>query len=489
MKGNQFDDMIRQSVNDWRYEGQPDWGSFKSRLDRAQQEWSDQKFDNQVKGNLQNYSAVPPSGSWDLLQERMEAITNRQKKVVAIKSLELIVLLLLLIPAMDYAVDASESDRSVVPNVVAESFQRTVPDQVTEDISLQTTGANATQPTTRGTILDEVTERNNADQTSRAQNQSVGDTASVNVLGLSKSDVTSVHRGSMLLEKDINQLADSDDELHVAQPANSITGAAFIKEKPLRNIGFFPQYVDTKPRDHAIGDLELTGSQEVNITDSEHYIHFTAGIQNNIISSPVDPVYEIAAVESYAPGYNAALLYSMRQKKSEWVAGFMYKHVGYTPYPITETYESRLGINIVSLEHISYDVLSIPIDYRYHFIQDKEWSLYGLIGVRPQILWHADYRISDELDIPLPKPPGSEPEIEEALLYQKSFDTGLANEGSFKDAFFISAAVGGGVERKISQKIHFYFNSYYSRQLSNTLGPNEDKIHVVGFMTGIKLRI
>jgi len=140
-----------------------------------------------------------------------------------------------------------------------------------------------------------------------------------------------------------------------------------------------------------------------------------------------------------------------------------------------------------SLQKISYDIANIPLNFKYHFINQTNWGAYLMAGVALNLILDAKYDINETLR--QGKPPVGRFTPEQARLDEKPFITGILNGDNFKDNYFASIGFGFGIEKKILGNTSIYVQPSYQRQILSSdigIGPNKDKIHTSSLQFGVK---
>ena len=239
--------------------------------------------------------------------------------------------------------------------------------------------------------------------------------------------------------------------------------------------------------DFGIKPLHLVG------TDGK-WLHVNASFDNNQISTPFNENYNPEGPQSREMyGYTFTGLFSVQKNNFEYETGIGYSLLN-KPVSIRELWDNNIGdVFIYSLTNISYDIFSIPLRAKYHFVRNQDWSLFVTGGVSSEFIASVGYdENNEELNINAPTPPGgpgpSNPEITESPFRSASnFHNGFLEGGTFKDNFMLRAQIGAGMERSITPTISAYISGdFYTSLLKTTYGPTDDSINKFAITFGIK---
>ncbi|MBK7635332.1 MAG: hypothetical protein IPJ13_14435 [Saprospiraceae bacterium] len=208
----------------------------------------------------------------------------------------------------------------------------------------------------------------------------------------------------------------------------------------------------------------------------------------NLINTPFDKLYSLASYNKEALNNSYGVNFSAKKSNLELETGLGYAHRQYQPKLVTEAYGQFADHYFEkSLQKISYDIANIPLNFKYHFINQTNWGAYLMAGVALNLILDAKYDINETLR--QGKPPVGRFTPEQARLDEKPFITGILNGDNFKDNYFASIGFGFGIEKKILGNTSIYVQPSYQRQILSSdigIGPNKDKIHTSSLQFGVK---
>lgn len=228
------------------------------------------------------------------------------------------------------------------------------------------------------------------------------------------------------------------------------------------------------------------------------YLGLAVGPKINLINSPFDPIYKVDPYNTLNTNFNIGARLEKEIGAITAYAGIGYHKTSYEPLPVSELYEDIFNeYNQTSLENISFSTIDIPLGIKCNMIKRDKFAVYASAGVSANIIGDAQY---DVLDAPLGRTqpalppsvsPDRNPEIStEAKLSEKEFSRGIFHGGTLSDNLYATASVGIGLSRRITDIASIYIDPSYSHFISpNGIGPNEDKLHSVSVNIGMKFRL
>ena len=479
MNDNRFDDIIRSKLKNYKSNSQADWESFKRSKILSDASY-DASFDSKIKDRLRNYEVDRSPIAWQDLYSTFRRQVYIRNQIIAIKSGELLILFLSLFTFFNfYDIDIFNKGNKIqiaeieIHHEVIQSQNDVIQD--------------------RKELLN-LAELNKINWIERSQKKVVRINSSDNLLAspiiMNQGTEEEVdHKVRNVRKTLVNTLIDEREGQIPAKntsdsKVNVNTNLEFLEAKEILLSEFQRPKIEIETGKSELSESSLTNQ------GSENWLSFGTLINNNTINSPRDVVYNLDEQVLYTPGFSLLTNYSKTIGAWEHVIGLSYSNISYAPYPVRESYQTEKGINVVSLNNISYHMISIPLFSRFHFIQTDDWSMFGGFGAQCGLVLHEFYDISDELDVPLPAPQNSESQTEyRSRLSQKEFTRAVFNGGKFSDNVFVHARFSLGVQRHLGENMHLFLSAEYLRHLISPLGPNKDKINILSFGAGMKFRI
>ena len=213
-----------------------------------------------------------------------------------------------------------------------------------------------------------------------------------------------------------------------------------------------------------------------------------AGSDYNYIETPYDEVFDVEQYGRFAEGYQAGVTIGFKNKNIEVVTGGIYSRKDYEPRIPTEYLRNLPGPPIaVKFDRIQLNMLEIPLNFRYTYLNKTRWKFYAQTGTSLHIALLADYDRSNISDLFLLAAPGEPtPKLEE-----KEFKDGLLEGGSFEENSYFTANLGLGTEYLLNPRWSIFMQpsvkAYMPSGFNNGLGPNLDRISSFSIVTGARV--
>ena len=211
------------------------------------------------------------------------------------------------------------------------------------------------------------------------------------------------------------------------------------------------------------------------------------GADNNRVMTPPNYQFRLKGFDRYTTGYGGGILLGLEYGRMELGSGLVYSAKQYQPLPVIFVKGSnQKGFVANSLESIQLNLVNLPVYLRYDAIRKDKWRAYVTGGASLQIALGANYFISP----PITLPAASQTPVVEGELEKPA--GGWLEGGSFKENSYITANIGLGLERFVSERWSVFAQPTYHQSIgyfANGLGPNLDRIHTLSLWTGIRVRV
>ncbi|HMQ06204.1 MAG TPA: hypothetical protein PKC30_02830 [Saprospiraceae bacterium] len=219
---------------------------------------------------------------------------------------------------------------------------------------------------------------------------------------------------------------------------------------------------------------------------------FHASPTVNIVNSPIDYINKIDAYSTEALGYELGIGYAYRKNKVAMQTGILYARKSYQPKVIDETTGSFFtSYQQTRFQNIQFDVLSIPLSFHYHFLQQKTWSFYGFSGLSFNLVGLTSYGLKQNGEtIQDPERFFATLRSSSSVLASKEFNNGILEGGDFIENLYITLDFGFGIERWFMKNTSIYVAPTLRQHIGLAgIGPNSDKVHSLGMMMGLRYRL
>lgn len=212
----------------------------------------------------------------------------------------------------------------------------------------------------------------------------------------------------------------------------------------------------------------------------------------NYIMTPYDKVLSVNSYAHGAFGYGAGIASSVGI--GNWDLEFGANYVGrtYTPNPIQEKVGNLSdGYLRIELEKIELNLLSIPLNVRYYFNNNGKTKYFVSGGASMNVAMQANYYRTAEfasrektLDLK-----STDDLLDKTLINsQKIYSLGWIDGGTFNENKFLTADLGLGLERKITNRYSIFGQATYQHYLDKGIGPNNDRFNTLRFSAGARAK-
>ncbi len=485
------DDLVIQKLSNFSFPATADWNLFEEKLDAA--ETSEiEAIDQLAYQNLHRYEAPYQASHWQIMLQRLEEEFTLRGKLYKYKVAEVALMLLLiftiiniqpldsfkvifkkndkgieaeqpgLIPGIENAKDlnenAAETDKSVVERPIAanstfSSEAKEAFDEVESDNSKKLTEQNALETINQLLAVAEKKQRGEILIPDNAEEQKLKPIASEN---------------NSTLKNLANQKAVKENQTLPMAPS------LMALEISLLDNGN-PEFVLTEPRIEKRKPKWRLGV-------------FTA-MDVNHVYTPYDQFFGTPEYTSIASGYGGGISIAMNLLRLGIETGGLYSFKRYVPQNGTFSPKHLLTENF---EGVQLDMLQVPLNFQYHFINKGKWRLYMTGGATLNMLLSPVYEFTYRFDGPWGQPAPLPPEepCDQCLSNVKDFPRGILEGGSFKENAYGTANLGMGMERYVSPRWSVFIQPTYQHYFTKKgVGPNDDKIYSMSVFLGTKVTI
>lgn len=521
MDNKQFDDIIKSTLDSNTATNEPNhWQLFSERLDQEfgtdVTQIDDAEFDQIIRDEMNSSTSPLDPNAWPKLEKQLELDLALRRKVIVVKSLEFLVLLIVLFTAWNLNLIEKTSDftMKILPNDSIYTAQiqtgHLKQHSITglESNSIEKMFNTYSQFLDRNEMDNKVLSKapkaineidNSAQSLSQCTNLSkIISTSETNVVKQLKSNSTTstitnenfpiekpannVDKTSILLDPILKLLKPKEDTILVekrmpiimASIPNISTNHSLDFDQEIKEIKIFASIT---PHDN---------SKKNNIT----WLNAYGSADINLINSPFDFVYFTPSYYVDALGTSGGLGISWDNQLNEIDLGMTYSTKSYVPRINEETLgQFDTGYQKTSLNNIFFNTLAIPLNLKIHTRRDYNWSFFVTVGLAANFVINSNYEIKETL-LSTPESIVNEGPTIQSRLSQKSFNLGLLEGGSFADNTYFTSSLGIGVQRKLSEQFSVFSQSNYNYHMfTKGIGPNNDRLHALSFQLGVKMAI
>ncbi|MBK9735289.1 MAG: hypothetical protein IPO92_10110 [Saprospiraceae bacterium] len=491
MTPNNFDNIIRKKLDQLSpFSSDGNWTLFEKRLSSEtdfDQLTNDIDFDHQIKVEVNTIHPSFKEKHWELLKSQLITIEQRMHSILVSKIMEFAGILLIVFTFFHMPDYVHRPEKSVKP--VSTELQyalqniKDVPKIISKakqvDNSINTSDAAMVE--TKSSEYDKPVLRN---RKPIPELKLLAASHKINLI----SDDNKIHQNINILPIFVNNMDQGSKKLKSEMTDEDIV-TTYLPDEPdmvLEKVTIDKIVNDPK---EVYSEIALSFPMELpsTVLPSKYALSVYTTADVNLINTPFDKLYSLASYNKEALNNSYGIHISTEKNNIEFETGLGYSKRIYQPEIITEAY-GRFGNNYFekSLKKITYDIVSLPLNIKYHFINNSQWSTYIMVGAALNVVMNANYGIENRLK---EGKPYNRYAPDQARLDEKGFIHGVLHNDSFKDNYFASAGFGFGIEKKIANKFSMYIQPSYQRHILSSdigIGPNKDKIHTASLQIGIK---
>jgi hypothetical protein len=496
MKEDIFDNIIKDKLDGFTAIPKTDdvWSAFESsavRINQKNEATDTSNFDQIIKNSLQNVVPAYRAEHWQILKSQLKTIEDRKNTVFISKIMEFAAIFLIVFTFFHWSgwIDNSLRKEKIADPMLFAHIE-----------DAQSIKSNKT---TSHTVVKNKPVTKNIDIKSKNINQQATIVSTTPNNRLTDNNPISDLKRSLVQENKNSSFTPINDQVIAENASSDVDPTSIIsdlqKSEYIAITENFDQNKNKTVTVDEIGSLTLDSPASefalafpMTISSQESKPEYALSIYGsgdiNLINTPFDKLYSRASYNKEALNNSYGMSVSKKINKFEMELGLGYAHREYQPdifreaFGLKENYYSEISLN-----KISFDIATIPLNFKYHFINQSSWGAYIMAGAALNLVMNADYEKAEKKILGRPAPERYLPD--EARLSEKPFIDGLLAGESFKDNYFASVVFGFGIQKKIYNNTSIYVQPSYQRQILSGdigIGPNKDKIHTSSLQFGVK---
>ncbi len=501
-RNKDFDRNIREKLENLTPGFNADsWDKLQDRLDSedAGSEW-DAQFSHRLRQIERPYNRA----SWQALAERLDLEEKRLNSVYSAKAKELLFMALLLWSVTQLVPLPSTGPAIVQTQLHPAPAEMHTQQPVAANAEIATTAPSSIATTQQTTSSAIATKQKNTSSGVAAANTLIPSFATTPLLSGQTETAIPVMQEALILSLP----AMSVDMLTPIQAGGyeavaPISDLATASELPASEIRVeMPAFAmaDVNPQLLPEHEWALEKGLSPQPLPRKRFVRIGmmgASDYNRIITPPVRVNTDILSLDQYALGYSGGITIGFEKDRWEVETGFIYTAKRY--YPLQVVYvEGSLkdGIFGSGIKQTEFDIMQVPLNFRYNFFTYDRWRIYGMIGASLHIVAQSNYYIADLEDyetLASPRPqPGRDGQERPELLESQVLDRGWLEGGNLLDNSYLGVSAGAGLERYMSPRWSLFAQPTYYHSVfypNKGLGPVNDRIHTMSLFMGVKVRM
>ncbi len=412
-------------------------------------------IDDLVRNGLSEMEVAYDASDWDIMDSRLDEEREVQMKLFFFKGIEMVLLIGAIYTLFQFMPTNNYSSSDIHP------IEETVPDSNTKQIDTKVLPV-APKPEENTTDQNNTQANINASEPMAHQKNTKNKNKVFDDSGPPPPDIGSIVKRPDGLSNQTklisnNQIISKPNETAYSKNFTLPSISDELQDNTNQNILFaeiFDGFLQSKNSDLWMTSDELDTPEFLSTTTNPgdpipegkpkvRYLGFMASPDMNFIGGEM------------SMGFNAGALYN-REFTDHWnlETGLFYSLKAFDFVPM-EGGEPTSDEFTKARQH----VVEIPVNASYSFNRSKNWHSYTTFGTSANFIVAADYN-KDNLSV-------------DYTLDAKS-SQGLVQGGSFKDNFYLTANVGIGLERKLTDKVNLFIQPTLKYPLMKS-GPNNDR--------------
>lgn len=497
MEQQQFDRLVRQQLEAFETQFQPGaWERMEEALTADEAQHGDNnattRFDEAVKRHLLSLEGMQPQAHWGLLLRRLERIQIFQSHLFGFKLAEVVLVVWLVLtnvsnpplwfesPLLARLRDANRT--TVVQQNRSTALDRNATSKSAQLLSAESDSAGPAALTSA------------SEQPSGAE--PVGPTSamprsfSISQIPLLRSPEPH-YLTSTATTKPLLPSRQAEGSFPLAAAEQSTGGMQASAATPLRQLEGLPVLSRRRAALATASSRQAEWEQEVRPVKERRGLNVAmfGGPDYNRIVAPPNPELGNTAEDFYALGYSGGINFALDYGTWEFGTGLHYSAKQYDPRQVGFiTGSLRAGYNGEVLREIQLNIFGLPLQARYNLVRNHRWRWYLIGGSTLYVATDATYFIGP-LELPYgggtPLPQPSETQF-------RNVNQGFLQGGSFRENSYVTANIGLGAERFVSERVSLFFQPTYQHAFgyfSEGFGPNKNRLHTLSLQTGIRVRV
>ncbi len=469
-----FDHAIKEKLSELdAVSGPNDWDTFEKMFEEDLV-GDEAKFDRQIADKMDNMNMPYNSSHWVLLKKRLEREEYIITSIYFAKIAEAAIIFLLLFTFLNIFPGLSYHQQSNTP--------------IAEKSDNKTNTAKSTEVLQSMTL--EILNNNEEIQVKPSNAPSKLKTTILNNTPTNSEKRSPIASNLMLENTDLIQPLERNP-IGLVQQNNS---NSFVHQELSQYIR--PLMVHHAPL--ANEKMEIYRAMQhnrknVKEVEGQSFLGLSFAPTVNIVNSPADFATNTDPYSTDALGLEAGAIFSHKKSKFEMETGIFYARKSYNPLKNIETTGNFTAgyVTQASLNSIAFDVVSVPLLFKMHVIEDNDWNVFAGVGTNFHLITNAGYVIEKSGAI-----------IEDIESFQrgaqtrsttlakKDFTQGIFNDGNIHNNLFMTLDVTVGVQGAVTDNLWFFLAPTLRQHIGLAgIGPNKDKVHSLGINLGIKKRI
>jgi len=495
-----FDAVIAAGLTSAAASASADWGNFEEMLSAAEAAdlTAEDKAIDQKAQQLEDYEAPYEPENWTLMRERIREEFSLRRKLIRYRVAEISVMILAIFTLFNY-LPKNELGNFIILEQVKERIKKKVAPQNAKEFVLQDEPIASSVKGESPVSVDNI-DLNVFEQEIKTNYVAIGNTVSIYApqavkvfppLAVLETPLT-IHDNVKLEATSVSTEEEKEAKkgLFAWMKKDEKSKEEVNKDETIRS--FLIETLESKKvKALFTNEEEVLKASKVKLEHKNVRLAMFTSADLYGVYAPYDRFFKYSPGTAYGANMGGGILLDFQKNRFHLVTGGAYMPKYYQPSHGDEVVGSFETAYVrEDLEEIQLDIVHVPLDLRYDFIQKPKWRLYGVAGAAFNVVLETAYDIEKEIL-------ASNEGIDRAAvissrnansnLARKEFTEGLTEGGGLPENVFLTAQLGLGLERFVTQRWSIFFEPVYQQQFSGMgIGPNENSFRTVSLRLGAK---
>ncbi len=496
-----FDAIIAAGLTAATASASADWGNFEEMLTAAESAdltADDNIIDQKVQQKLEDYEAPYEPENWTLMRERIREEFSLRRKLIRYRVAEISVMVLVILTLFNY-LPKNELGNFIIIEQVKKRIKQKVSPQKTQEVVLQSTAIAAlsktnTEETTSDIDLNIFSQEIKTNYVATAGAINIYTPQKVKTFSPLAVLETALEVQDNIELKALNTPIAKEEEkkgLFAWMKKDEESKSEINQDETIKS--FLLEALENKDtKEISSNEEEILQASKVKLEHKNVRLGMFTSADLYGVFAPYDRFFDYSPGTAYGANMGGGILLDFQKNRLHIVTGGAYMPKYYQPSHGDEVVGSFETAYVrEDLEEIQLDIVHIPLELRYDFVQGSKWRFYGVAGAAFNVVLGAAYDIEKEIlasNEGIDRAAVISSRNYDSNLAKKDFTEGLTEGGGLPENTFLTVQLGLGVERFVTQRWSIFFEPIYQQQFSGMgIGPNENSFRTASLRLGAKV--
>ncbi len=487
-----------------------DWSDFAEILDAAESadlSEDGNAIDRSAQQKLEGYEAPYSEENWAIMREKIQEEFSLRRKLTRWKAAEITLMLLAIFTLFNYLPRNEQGNILLIDQVKEEIKKRRAPQNVeqteTESVIIASKSPVSDHTTAQNSVAGVAEKIGNPNDNTVTNYTATGNPVSIYAPQNEQKSLPPLDVLEAKLKTPTDPLSDVEVKVETALQEDKKGFFAWMKKDektPVDEETRMKSFVTEAIAAKKAGDLTAAEEEKklkpskVDFPHKNVRLGMYSALDMYGVYSPYDRFFNYRPDVTYGSNIGGGLHFDFQKDRFHLVLGAAYAPKYYRPAIGGEVLGSfTSGYLLEELREIQLDILHLPVEFRYDFLQKSKWRIYGATGVSFNFVLNTNYVIAEEFLTENADNDFSEIQTlqrNNSNLQRKTFTEGVTEGGTLIENTYVKLQIGFGAERFITQRWSVFAEPIYHQQFSRMgIGPNDNSFRTLSVRLGAKVTI